>query len=289
MEFSLFANALVSGVLLAGFYAAVSVGVSIAFGMLDVVNIAHPAFVVLGSYAAYFGSRWIGADPLVTAVVLSPVFFALGLGVYRLYYASFERRGRQALRGLAFFFGLLFVTEVALILAFGVDYVAVNAPYMDTTWRFGQVDLPMRLFLPFVVSLAMTLGLQVFLSRTFFGRSVLAVSQDQLAVQLMGVNPIRVKQLAFGLSIASAGVAGALLIIIQPVQPALGRDYIGLVFAITVLGGMGSIQGTLVGAAILGIASSFTSTFFGPSWAPAVSFGLLLLTLAFRPSGLLGR
>ena len=289
MEISLFANALVSGVLLAGFYAAVSVGVSIAFGMLDVVNIAHPAFVVLGSYAAYFGSRWIGADPLVTAVVLSPVFFALGLGVYRLYYASFERRGRQALRGLAFFFGLLFVTEVALILAFGVDYVAVNAPYMDTTWRFGQVDLPMRLFLPFVVSLAMTLGLQVFLSRTFFGRSVLAVSQDQLAVQLMGVNPIRVKQLAFGLSIASAGVAGALLIIIQPVQPALGRDYIGLVFAITVLGGMGSIQGTLVGAAILGIASSFTSTFFGPSWAPAVSFGLLLLTLAFRPSGLLGR
>jgi branched-chain amino acid transport system permease protein len=105
----------------------------------------------------------------------------------------------------------------------------------------------------------------------------------------MGVDPVRVKQLAFGISIATAGVAGALLVIIQPVQPSLGREYIGLVFAIPVLGGMGSIAGTIVGAAVLGIATSFTATFFGPSWAPAVSFGVLLLALAFRPSGLFGR
>ena len=133
------------------------------------------------------------------------------------------------------------------------------------------------------------MGLQIFLSRTFFGRTVLAVGQDQVALHLMGVDPVRVKQLAFGISIATAGVAGALLVIIQPVQPSLGREYIGLVFAIPVLGGMGSIAGTLVGAAVLGIATSFTATFFGPSWAPAVSFGVLLLALAFRPSGLFGR
>jgi branched-chain amino acid transport system permease protein len=135
----------------------------------------------------------------------------------------------------------------------------------------------------------MTLSLQALLSRTFFGRTVLAVAQDQLALQLMGADPVRVKQLAFGLSLATAGMAGALLVVIQPVQPSLAREYIGLVFAITVLGGLGSIHGTLLGAAILGIASSFTATFFGPSWSPAVSFGLLLLALAFRPSGLLGR
>jgi branched-chain amino acid transport system permease protein len=285
----LLANALVSGLLLAGFYAAVSVGIAIAFGMLDVVNIAHPSFIVLGSYAAYFANAWIGADPILTAFLLSPAFFALGLGLYRLYHASFERRGRERLRGLAFFFGILFVTEVALILAFGVDYRLVTTRYMDTTWRLGAVDLPLRLFVPFLVSMAMTLSLQAFLSRTFFGRAVLAVAQDELALQLMGVDPIQVKQVAFGISIATAGVAGALLIVIQPVQPSLGREYIGLVFAITVLGGMGSIPGTLLGATILGVAGSFTSTFFGPSWAPAVSFGLLLLALAFRPSGLLGR
>jgi branched-chain amino acid transport system permease protein len=286
---ALFANALVSGLLLAGFYAAVSVGISISFGMLDVVNIAHPGFIILGSYAASFANGWLGADPVLVAVVLSPAFFVLGVGLYRLYQASFERRGKESLRGLAFFFGILFVTEVALILVFGVDYRSVTTGYIGTTWRFGPVDLPLRLFVPFAVSLAMTLALQVFLSRTFFGRAVLAVGQDQLALQLMGADPVRIKEIAFGISIATAGIAGALLVIIQPVQPSLGREYIGLVFAIPVLGGMGSIAGTLAGAAILGIATSFTATFFGPSWAPAVSFGVLLLALAFRPSGLVGR
>src|SRR4051812_7348897 len=105
--------------------------------MLDVVNIAHPAFIILGSYAAAGANGWIGADPILTAVALSPAFLVLGMLLYRLYHASFERRGREPLRGLAFFFGILFVTEVALILAFGVDYRSVTTSYMAVTWRFG--------------------------------------------------------------------------------------------------------------------------------------------------------
>jgi len=105
----------------------------------------------------------------------------------------------------------------------------------------------------------------------------------------MGVDPIRIKRIAFGLSIATAAVAGALLIIIQPVEPSVGREYIGRVFAICVLGGLGSMPGTLIAAMLLGVVESLTATFEGPSWAPAVSFGFLLLTLAFRPAGLLGR
>ena len=105
----------------------------------------------------------------------------------------------------------------------------------------------------------------------------------------MGVNHIKVKGYAFGLSLVTAGIGGALLIIIQSVQPAAGREYIGLVFAICVLGGMGNLMGTLFGAMILGVAESFTATFAGPSWSPAVSFGLLLLTLAFRPQGIFGK
>jgi branched-chain amino acid transport system permease protein len=221
--------------------------------------------------------------------VLSPLFFALGMALYRIYYVCFEKRGQESLRGLAFFFGILFITEVVLVLVFGVDYRLVNTAYSEVTWRAGDIDLPMRLFVPFLVSVAMVVGVQLFLTHTFFGRAVLAVAQDQLALRLMGVNPVRVKELAFALSIATAGVAGAFLIIIQPVQPAIGREYIGLVFAVCVLGGMGSVWGTLIGALVLGTAESFTSTFFGPSWAPAVSFGLLLATLAFRPSGLFGR
>src|SRR5438132_1517006 len=169
MEIStaLLLNAIIAGLLLGGFYAAMSVGISISFGMLDVVNIAHPAFIILGSYIAYIVNDRFGFDPIVVSVVVSPLFFLLGMVLYRIYYVCFERRGQESLRGLAFFFGL--------------------------------------------------------------------------------------------------------------------------VFAVCVLGGMGSILGTLLGAFVLGLAESFTSTFFGPSWAPAVSFGLLLATLAFRPSGLLGR
>jgi branched-chain amino acid transport system permease protein len=282
-------NAIIAGLLLGGFYAAVSLGISISFGMLDVVNIAHPAFIILGSYVAYYVNDRLGFDPILVSLVLSPLFFALGMALYRIYYVCFEKRGQESLRGLAFFFGILFITEVVLVLVFGVDYRLVNTAYSEVTWRAGDIDLPMRLFVPFLVSVAMVVGVQLFLTHTFFGRAVLAVAQDQLALRLMGVNPVRVKELAFALSIATAGVAGAFLIIIQPVQPAIGREYIGLVFAVCVLGGMGSVWGTLIGALVLGTAESFTSTFFGPSWAPAVSFGLLLATLAFRPSGLFGR
>jgi len=282
-------NAIVAGLLLGGLYAAMSVGVSISFGMLDVVNIAHPGFIILGSYIAYIVNARFGFDPIAIGIVVSPLFFALGMALYRVYYFCFERRGQESLRGLAFFFGILFITEVALILVFGVDYRMVSAAYQDTTMRLGPVDFPMRLVVPFLVAMAMVIGVEIFLTRTFFGRAVLAVAQDSLALRLMGVDTFRVKEFAFALSIATAGMAGVLLVVIQPVQPAIGREYIGLVFAVCVLGGMGSIRGTLVGALILGLAESFTATFAGPSWAPAVSFGILLGALAFKPSGLFGR
>jgi branched-chain amino acid transport system permease protein len=282
-------NAIVAGLLLGGFYVAVTVGVSVSFGILDIVNIAHPAFIILGSYIAYIVNTRLGVDPIVVAFAMLPVFYALGAAVYEVYYQSFERRGQEALRGLAFFFGLLFITEVALILVFGVDYRYVQAAYIGPTWRIGFVDFPLRMLVPCVFSLLLMVALQLFLSRSFTGRAIMAVAQDQQALRLMAVNPIRIKRIAFAISIATASLAGAFLIVIQPVEPSVGREYIGRVFAICVLGGLGSMPGTVIAAMLLGIVESITSTFYGPSWAPAVAFGLLLLTLAFRPAGLLGR
>ena len=282
-------NAIIAGVLLGGFYIAVTVGISIAFGMLDIVNIAHPAFIILGSYLAYIINQNFGLDPVLVGLLMLPVFYALGAAVYQVYYLSFEKRGQEALRGLAFFFGILFITEVGLILVFGVDYRYVDAPYIGPTLRFAFVDLPYRLLVPCVLSLVMIAVLQVYLSRTFVGRAIKAVSQDQGALALMAANPIAIKRIAFGISIATAAMAGAFLIIIQPVEPSVGREYIGRVFAICVLGGLGSLPGTVIGAMLLGVVESITATFYGPSWAPAVAFGFLLLTLAFRPAGLLGR
>jgi len=287
--YELMINAVVAGLLLGGFYAAVTIGVSISFGILDIVNIAHPAFIILGSYIAYIINARLGVDPILASIVMLPAFYLLGAAIYQVYHVSFEKRGQEALRSLAFFFGLLFVTEVTLILVFGVDYRYVEASYIGPTLHFGFVDLPLRMLVPCVMSILLLLALQYLLSRTFIGRAINAVAQDQLALQLMAADPVRIKRIAFGVSIATTALAGALLIVIQPVEPSVGRDYIGRVFAICVLGGLGSLPGTMIAAILLGIVESLTSTFYGPSWAPAVAFGFLLLTLAFRPAGLLGR
>jgi branched-chain amino acid transport system permease protein len=289
VSYDLVLNALIAGVLLGGFYAAVTVGISISFGILDIVNIAHPAFIILGSYIAYIVNTQFGLDPILTSIIVLPIFYALGAIVYQVYYLSFEKRGQDPLRGLAFFFGLLFITEVLLILVFGVDYRYVSAFYIDRTFHYGVVDIPMRMLIPCLISLLVLALLQMYLTRTFMGRAIMAVAQDQLALKLMAADPIRIKRVAFGISIATAAIAGAFLIVIQPVEPSIGREYIGRVFAICVLGGLGSLPGTLIAAMLLGIVESFTATFYGPSWAPAVSFGILLLTLAFRPAGILGR
>ena len=286
----LLVNALVAGVLLGGFYAAVTVGISISFGILDIVNIAHPGFIIVGSYITYIVNAQFGIDPVIVGILALPAFYALGAVTYQIYYVAFERRGQEALRGLAFFFGLLFITEVTLILVFGVDYRYVNTFYIDMPpLSIGVAQLPLRMVVPCVMSLVMLGVLQLFLTRTFMGRAIMAVAQDQLALRLMAADPIRIKRIAFAISIATCAMAGALLIIIQPVEPSMGREYIGRVFAICVLGGLGSLPGTLIGAMLLGIVESFTSTFYGPSWSPAVAFGLLLLTLAVRPAGLMGR
>ncbi|TMJ76594.1 MAG: branched-chain amino acid ABC transporter permease [Alphaproteobacteria bacterium] len=289
VSLDLLINAIVAGILLGGFYAAVTVGITISFGMLDIANIAQPAFILLGSYAAYIITYYVPVDPLVVGFLMLPVFYVIGMAVYRLYYYSFELRGEQSIQGLAFFFGLLFVAEVSLVLVFGVDYRFVEAPYIGPSLHLGIIDLPLRMLIPCLVSLVMIAVLQLYLSRSFIGRAILAVSQDGLALQLMAASPTRIKQIAFGISVATCSLAGTFLIIIQPVEPSIGRDYIGRIFAICVLGGMTSFPGMVAAALLIGIVESITATFYGPSWAPAVAFGFLLITLAVRPAGLAGR
>jgi branched-chain amino acid transport system permease protein len=288
-SWDLLANAVVAGLLIGGFYAAVSLGVGLIFGLLDIANIAQPAFVIVGAYAAYVMNGAYGLDPILTGILFTPVFYVVGAVVYRVYYGSFERRGEESLRGLVFFFGILFIIEVSLSLKFGVDYRLVQAPYIGKSIDIGGVGIAYRYLVPCVVGIAMTVALYVFLGRTFYGRAIMAVSQDRLALRLMGADPVQIKTIAFGIGIAAASLAGALLITLAPVVPSTDRDYIGRMFAITVLGGMGSIGGTLVAAVMLGITESLMSTFFGPSWSQAVSFGVLLLVLAVRPAGLFGR
>ena len=277
------------GILLGGFYAALSIGLSLSFGLLDIVNIAHPAFVILGAFVCFIFNSVYGIDPILVGIIFTPVFFLLGTLIYRVYYESFEKTGATALRGLAFFFGVMFIIEVFLIIFFGVDFQMVEAEYIDYKLTFGFVDIPFRMFVPFVIAMIMALGLQYFSSKTFFGRAMQAVAQDSLALRLIAIDPAKIKRIAFGISLATCSVAGALFVIVMPIEPSIGRLYIGQVFAIVVLGGLGSQSGTLIAAMLLGLVESLVTTFFGPSWAPAVAFSALILVLAFKPTGILGR
>jgi branched-chain amino acid transport system permease protein len=292
VEFSLelLPEALLFGLLLGGFYAAVSVGLSVSFGLLDVPHIAHPAFMVLGSYCTWLLGARLGLDPLLSGVLLMPFFFVFGMLVYRFYYETFEKRGSDlGVRGLAFFFGVAFIVEVGLILVFGVDQRMAEAAYIGDAWELGDMRIPMRMIVAFVTALVLTSLLAIYLSKTFTGRAIKAVAQDEAALRLMGVNPVRIKQWAFGLATAVAAAAGAMLIIVGPVDPSMDRVYIGRTFCVVVLAGLGSMSGTLIAGIILGVAESIVLTFFGASWAPAVAFGLLLIVLGVRPQGLFGR
>jgi len=288
-SFDLLTEALLFGVLLGCFYAAVSIGLSVSFGLLDVPNVAHPAIMVLGSYATYVVASY-GLDPILAGVLLMPVFFVLGILIYRFYYESFEKRGTEAgVRGLAFFFGIAFIIEVGLILVFGVDQRTVAARYIGSSLALGDYRIPYRMLVAFGVALVLTFSLTLYLSKTFTGRAIKAVAQDEAALRLMGVNPVRIKQWAFGIATGVSALAGAMLIIVGPVEPAVDRLYIGRTFCVVVLAGLGSMTGTLGAGLILGISESIVLMFFGASWAPAVAFGLLLVVLGIRPQGLFGR
>jgi len=285
-------EAVLFGILLGGFYAAVSMGLSVSFGLLDVPNVAHPAIMVFGSYCTYMVVAWLGLDPILAGVLLMPGFFLLGMAVYRFYYEAFERRGSETgVRGIAFFFGLALIIEVGLILAFGVDQRMVDAPYIGKSLAFSEVRIPMRMLVAFGVAIVLTVALTLYMSKTFTGRAIKAVAQDEPALRLMGANPVRIKQWAFGIATAASALAGSMLIIVGPVEPGMDRVYIGRTFAVVVLAGLGSMTGTVAAGLILGISESIVLMHpgLGASWAPAVSFMLLLLMLGVRPQGLFGR
>ena len=169
-SFDLVFEAILFGILLGCFYAAVSLGLSVAFGLLDVPYVAHPALLILGSYFTFILCK-TGIDPIVCGMVLMPVFFFIGIGFYRFYYETFEKRSSDTgVRGLAFFFGMAFIIEVCLILVFGVDQRTVAASYIGSSLEVGDYRFPYRMLVAFGIALALTLALTLYFSKTFNGK-----------------------------------------------------------------------------------------------------------------------
>lgn len=279
-------NALATGLLIGGVYALLSLGLAITFGILHIPNVAHPALVVVGAYWAAFANGF-GVDPILAAIPGAIVFYGLGLLFYEFYRRVFEARGRgNTLQSLTLFFGIALVIEIGLLLAFGADLRSVDVDYVGRSLRLGLVTLPYRLLVPAILGPVAILAIWLYLTRTHAGLAIRAVANGEAALGICGIDPERIKRHAFGIALATAALAGAALVILGPVGPFSGQAQIGRVFAVVVLAGMGSIPGTLAAAIVIGVAESLVTSFLNPAWAPGVGFGILLATLAVRPSGL---
>ena len=281
-------NAVATGVVLGSIYALMALGLSITFGILHIPNVAHPAMVIAGGYAAVISNQR-GLDPLLAGLLWSVPFYVLGRVFYEFYARSFESRGGgNTLQSLTLFFGASLILEVALAVAFGTDLLSVNVGYVGRSLQLGMLTVPYRFLAPAAVTPVILVALWLYLTRTHIGLAIRAVAHDERAVSISGLDPFAIKRHAFGIALALAAIAGAALVVTGPIDPFAGRVYIGRVFAIVVLAGMGAIPGILPAGILIGVAESLVMSFLSPSWAPGVAFAILLATLGLKPTGLFG-
>ena len=276
-----------NGLVLGGLYACIAVGFSLVWGVLNVINILHGSFIVLGSYVAYFAYVHLGVHPFISIVAAGAMLYALGYALQ----AGIINRVVTApvLITLTLTFGLDLILNNAMLLAFTADYQAVNLANPLGTLKVGPVYLPGDRVAAMVLALLLTLLLYRLLRDSRIGRAIVAVRMDREAAALMGVDVKHINAITFAVGAFMAGAAGALLSIIFPISPLNGPLFLGKAFVVCVLGGLGSVPGAMVGGLMLGVIESFGSYWIGPEHAMTLSFGLLLVLLFVRPSGLMGR
>ena len=279
-------QAFLNGLLVGGVYALIASGMALIFGVMRLVNFAHGSFLMVGTYLSYYGWVLLGPNPYWAFPLWGAVLFAGAVGIYWL----LVRR----VMGANDFLQILLTEGISLAmvglaqLVFGADYRQINLPVANRITGFGSLHFSVGYILSFVVSVALVIALRQFLGRTEMGRAIRAVAQNRSVAPLMGIRVERVSAITFGLGIACAGVAGALLLPIFWTNPTVGAPYTLKSFVIVVLGGMGSVQGAALGGLLLGVAEQFTAYAWADRYAEVVNFVIFLLVLLFRPQGLFG-
>jgi branched-chain amino acid transport system permease protein len=284
---------LINGILLGGLYACIAAGFSLVWGVLNIINILHGSFIVLGAYLAFFVYTRLGVHPYLFAPVAALILFALG---YVLQLTVINRViEAPVLVTLTTTFGLTLLLDNLMLLVFQANFRKVNLKpplgIIDLSDRFPSLDLvvPVDRLASMLFALVFVGLLYGLLRHSTVGRAIVAVRMDRYAATLMGVDTVKVFALTFALGAALAGAAGALLSPIFPISPLAGTTYLGKAFVICVLGGLGSVSGALVGGLALGILESFGALLFGPEHSLTLSFSVLLLLLIFRPNGIMGK
>ncbi len=279
-------QSLVSGVLTGSLYAMIGVGLTVIFGVMRIINLAHGEMVMLGMFGAYWSWTLWRVDPFVSGLLWVPALFLAGMLAYRFLMAPVVPGGE--LNTLLYTAGLsLLVANLALLLWTG-DYRTLNLPYAVQPLRPLGIAVPVPLFIAFALAGLLTLGLYLFLARTDLGRAVRATSQDREAAALMGIDVDRIATVTFGLGTALAGAAGVLLVPSLYLYPTVGEILVVKCFVVVVLGGLGSIPGAIAGGVLLGLVESLGAVYVSVAYKDALGFVIFLAVLLFRPQGLFG-
>lgn len=279
------AQVAVSGLLLGGVYALISIGLTLIFGVMRVVNFAHGEFLMIAMYATFWLFHLYGMDPYVSIVLVAALLFLVGI----LTQMSIVRpilRGSPAMQIFATV-GLSIVLQNAALVFWKADYRSVDTPYARAVLSVGPLQVGVSRLTAFLVALAITVALFYFLKRTYLGKAIRCVAQDRTAALLMGINISRINMITFGIGAALVGVAGAILMPIYPAFPTVGTYFVLIAFVVVVLGGMGNVTGAFLGGLIIGLVEAF-SGFYVPALKEAVYFVVFIMVLLIRPTGLFG-
>jgi branched-subunit amino acid ABC-type transport system permease component len=275
---ALLAQSLASGIFIGALYGLLGLGLSLAWGLLGQINLAHFALAFLGAYLTYqLGVA--GLDPLATLVVVLPAFFVFGAALHWL----FARFAVSAFNSLLVTFGLTVIIEAAIQWIWSADFRRLESHYADVRWRLGTLYLPLPELLTLAMAVALSLALWAALRYTDFGKALRASAEDAAIAQAFGVNAKALALLLSGISAALAGVAGLCIALSYTLAPSQIYAWVGVVFAVVMLGGLGSALGPLVAGIVIGVSESLTAALTAPSWAPLVSFSLLIALLLLRP------
>jgi len=278
---------LANGLVLGCLYACIAAGFSLVWGVLNVINLMHGSFIVLGSYLAWVAYNGVGLSPWITVLIAAPLFYGLGWlmqrGVLNRVIAA------PVLVTLTLTFGLDLMLNNAMLLAFKADYrkLILDPPLGTVEW--ASVVVPVDRLVAMALALVLTGALWLILRKSRVGRAIIAVRLDRDAATLMGVHVKSIYASAFGFGAAMAGCAGVLLALIFPISPLSSSAYLGKAFVVCVLGGLGSVPGAVLGGLVLGVVESFGAMAFGPEHAVTLSFALLIFFLIVRPQGLIGK
>ena len=281
----LFIQTMILGILVGGVYALMASGLTLIFGVMKVINVAHGAFLILGAFLTYVLFQWIKLDPILSILITMPLFFAFGWFLQRYVFSRIENPERTS---VLVTFSLALILEGLMGVIFKTTNRSVQPFYSTSTIILATYRIPVTRLAGFVTALVVLLSLYYVLEHTRLGRAVRATIQDPRAAQLVGVKISVVSAFTFALGVATAAAGGSLLSMIYSFNPGSSGDWVAKTLAIIVLGGMGSLPGALIAAIILGVMEQLTAIIVTLYWSPIVFYIFLFLTLIVRPQGLMG-